>query len=141
MLPAITVTKSGIVPAILVAQDARGNLFSIEERNLPFELKRTYAIYGVKESDIARGAHAHFKTDQVIFAIQGSFTLALDDGQSVQELTLSAGKDGVRLGPMLWHSMSNFTPDAVALVAASLPYDEADYIRDYGTFKQHASTH
>src|SRR3989344_5750506 len=69
--------------------------------------------------------------------IVGELILHLDDGSSQQTLRLSGKTDGVRLGPMLWHSMSDFTPDCVALLVASLPYDESDYIRDYEEFKKY----
>ncbi len=64
-------------------------------------------------------------------------TLTLDDGERSQELALSAGEDGIRLMPYLWHSMKNFTPDCIAVVLASHPYDPKDYISDYDVFKNH----
>jgi dTDP-4-dehydrorhamnose 3,5-epimerase len=36
---------------------------------------------------------------------------------------------------MLWHTMSNFSPDCVILVLADAHYDESDYIRDYDVFR------
>ncbi|MBI3573436.1 WxcM-like domain-containing protein, partial [Candidatus Kaiserbacteria bacterium] len=41
---------------------------------------------------------------------------------------------------LLWHTMHTFTPDCVLLAVANLPYDEADYIRDYDEFKKHAGS-
>jgi hypothetical protein len=41
---------------------------------------------------------------------------------------------GLLLPPMVWHEMSHFSADCVLLVAASAPYDEGDYIRDYRDF-------
>jgi dTDP-4-dehydrorhamnose 3,5-epimerase len=35
---------------------------------------------------------------------------------------------------MVWHEMSDFSADCVLMVVADAPYDEADYIRDYGEF-------
>ena len=42
---------------------------------------------------------------------------------------------GVRLGAMLWHTMTNFSKDCVILVLAADYYKEKDYIRNYAEFK------
>ena len=36
---------------------------------------------------------------------------------------------------MVWHELTDFTPQAVILVIASTLYDEAEYLRDYEAFK------
>jgi UDP-2-acetamido-3-amino-2,3-dideoxy-glucuronate N-acetyltransferase len=41
---------------------------------------------------------------------------------------------GVYVPPMVWTDLHNFSADAVVLCLASLPYDEADYIRDREAF-------
>jgi hypothetical protein len=51
-----------------------------------------------------------------------------------QRIKLSDPALGIRLGPMLWHSMSSFSYDCVILVLASDYFDESDYIRDYDVF-------
>jgi hypothetical protein len=35
----------------------------------------------------------------------------------------------------VWHELAEFSPGAVALGLASLPYDEADHFRDYDEFR------
>ena len=136
----IRVKNSGFVPRSSIEEGGRGSLLVVEGGQMPFTMARVYAVHGVREPGAARGAHAHKKTDQAIFIIAGELTLHLDDGSSQQSLRLREKEDGVRLGPMLWHSMSDFTPDCVALLVASLPYDESDYIRDYEEFKKYART-
>jgi hypothetical protein len=37
---------------------------------------------------------------------------------------------------MIWHEMSDFSEQAVLLVAAEEYYDESDYIRSYTEFRQ-----
>ena len=130
----IHVKKSGIVPRTLVAEGSRGGLFASEEKQLPFRVRRVYAISGVGEG-ISRGGHAHKQNDQAMFVLRGALTLHLDDGEDTQSVRLSNTDEGVRLAPMLWHSMDDFTEDCVVLVLASLPFDESDYIHDYNTFK------
>jgi hypothetical protein len=34
----------------------------------------------------------------------------------------------------VWREINNFSSGAVCLALVSAPYDESDYIRDYGTF-------
>ncbi len=43
------------------------------------------------------------------------------------------------VGPGLWRVMSDFSPDCVLMVLADRVYEEDDYIRDFETFKRHAS--
>ena len=44
--------------------------------------------------------------------------------------------DGALLPPLVWGIQYKFEPDTVLLVQASHPYDAADYIRDYDTFRE-----
>jgi len=82
-----------------------------------------------------RGHHAHKKLEQVIFCINGSFVLRLDDGVRKQSLLMNDPCLGVKLGPKLWHTMEKFSSDCVILVLADDYYQESDYIRDYDAFK------
>ena len=118
----------------LVDGNARGTLQVAEaEKNIPFPVRRTMVISGVLEGE-SRGAHGHKEFDQVIVPLKGSFVLCLDDGTTRQEITLDDPSFGIRLMPKLWHTMRNFSPDAVVLVFCSHHHDESDYIRDYDEF-------
>lgn len=136
----IHVQHSGFVPRIRVSEGARGSLFAIEDKQLPFSFKRIYALCGVADDTLTRGNHAHKTNDQVMFVIQGALTLHLDDGTSTQSLRITNDDPGVRLGVKLWHSMNEFTQDCVAIIVASHAYDDSDYIRDYSEFKKYVST-
>ena len=103
-------------------------------RDIPFDIKRVYYIYDLENLDAIRGKHAHRKLEQVIFCINGSFVLTLDDGKNREEILISQRNTGVYLGTGLWHTMSRFSKDCVLLVMASDHYLEADYIRDYDEF-------
>lgn len=61
--------------------------------------------------------------------------MILDDGAKRVEVRLDSPDKAVSIGPMIWREMHNFTADCVLLVLASLPYDEADYLRDYDKFR------
>ncbi|TSC87184.1 MAG: WxcM domain-containing protein [Parcubacteria group bacterium Gr01-1014_8] len=135
----LRVKNSGLVPRTYKEEGERGSLFAAEDPHIPFSIRRMYVISGV-DKGVTRGDHAHKKTDQVMFVVQGELTLHLDDGETKQSIRLTSRDEGIRLAPMLWHYMSDFTPDCMALVAASLPYNESDYIRDYEEFKKYART-
>lgn len=112
-----------------------GDLFIAEaKRNIPFAIKRIYFINNLSNERAVRGQHAHKKLNQIILCINGSFKLTLDDGHRKQTIMLSDPSMGVILGPMLWHTMTDFSKDCVILVLAGGYFDERDYIRDYGRF-------
>ncbi len=112
-----------------------GNLYIGEAlRNIPFEVKRFFLIREFDNANALRGKHAHKKLKQVIFCVNGSFTLHLDDGKRKQKIKMDNPRVGVVLGELLWHEMDNFSKDCVILVVASDYYKESDYIRDYKKF-------
>ena len=131
----LRVRNSGLVPIKFFKDLPDGNLFIAEAgRQVPFEIKRVYFINTLANPKAVRGRHAHRSLEQAIFCINGSFTLQLDDGKTKQRLLLNDPACGIRLGPMLWHTMSSFSYDCVILVLASDKFDEADYIRDHDEF-------
>jgi len=113
-----------------------GSLTIAEEgRSVPFPVRRVYFITRLSNPDAARGRHAHKSLQQLIFCINGSFELELDDGVTRTCVVLDEPDRGIYLGPRLWHKMRRFSPDCVILVLASALYDETDYIRDYTAFR------
>jgi hypothetical protein len=60
--------------------------------------------------------------------------MLLDDGETRVSVALDNPAQGLLIGPTIWREMSDFSPDCVLMVLADAPYDEADYIRDYGEF-------
>lgn len=118
----------------LVDHGDRGLLQIAEgERNIPFPIRRTMVTSGMKKGEV-RGEHAHKLFDQVIVPLRGSFTLHLDDGATTEDIVLDNPARGIRMGPKLWHKMSDFSDDAVILVFCDQYHDEADYLRDYDEF-------
>jgi hypothetical protein len=116
--------------------DDRGNLTFIEHnRHIPFTIARVYWIYDVPGGE-SRGSHAYRNLQEVIIALSGSFEVFLDDGMAQKTVTLNRTYYGLYVPNMLWRSMRYFSTNAVALVLASLPYTEDDYIRDYTDFQR-----
>ena len=138
----VRVKQSGIVKLQFFKDLPDGNLFIAEGmKDVPFDIKRIYFINNLANPKALRGKHAHKKLEQVLFCINGSFVLHLDDGHDTQRITLNDPAVGIRLGPCLWHTMSSFSYDCVILVLASDRYDELDYIRDYKSFVSYVREH
>ncbi len=115
--------------------DDRGSLTFIEGNvHVPFEIKRTYFLYGLDENSI-RGSHAHKNLHQLIIAISGSFDVTLDDGVETKRYHLETPSSGLYICPMIWREIDNFSAGSVCLVLASSFFSEDDYIRSYSEFK------
>lgn len=115
-------------------EDLRGNL-SVGElgRDVPFEVKRYFLVYGVPNMEI-RGEHAHLQCHQFLIAVKGSLHVVADDGRQREEIVLDRPSLGLHLSPMIWGIQYRYSADAVLLVLASDHYDAADYVRDYDQF-------
>lgn len=101
--------------------------------HIPFEIKRIYHISQAKPN-LPRGFHAHYRTEQILFCIQGSVRMVIDDGKKREEIILNEPGVGVFLDKLIWHEMHDLTKDAILLVLASRSYEAEDYIRNYERF-------
>lgn len=113
-----------------------GTISVAEEHNaIPFNVKRVYYIYNlINHEKVVRGQHAHKTLHQVLFCINGSCTVQINDSYRDQEVELSDPAIGMYLGPLLWHTMRNFQNNCILLVVASDIFKEEDYIRDFSEF-------
>ncbi len=133
-------TTSALVELPLV-EDLRGLLsFGEIGRQVPFEVKRYFLVFGVSTARI-RGEHSHKKLHQFLVCVHGSLSVAIDDGATRKEYLLDSPAKGLHLPPMVWGVFYGFSPDAVLLVLASDFYDPDDYIRDYNAFLELRRTH
>lgn len=105
--------------------DKRGNL-TVIEKTIPFEIRRIFYIYGVDKS--VRGGHRHKKTIQAAICIQGSCHINNNNGKDKTEFQLDKPNKCLILEPEDWHTMDNFSPDAILMVLASEYFDQNDYI-------------
>lgn len=111
-----------------------GNLTVVENgRTVPFSVQRIYYIYDVP-GGASRGAHAHYRLQQLVVAASGSFTVTVDDGNVRRSFLLNRPFQGLLIPPGIWRDLSDFSSGSVCLVLASEKYDEQDYIRDYHDF-------
>ena len=107
--------------------DSRGNL-TVIEKVIPFDIKRMFYIYGVDDS--IRGGHRHHKTIQAAVCLQGSCTIANNDGKKTESFLLDSPDKCLILEPKDWHEMHSFSKDAILMVLASEYFKEEDYIRE-----------
>jgi UDP-2-acetamido-3-amino-2,3-dideoxy-glucuronate N-acetyltransferase len=115
--------------------DMRGSLTPLElSKGLPFIPQRVFLVYGVASHHV-RGEHAHKVCRQFLVAAHGGVSVVVDDGENRREVRLEDSTVGLHLAPMVWGVQYKFNPDSVLLVAASDPYESADYIRDYKEFE------
>jgi len=117
-----------------VMGDERGSLIAFEENhNVPFDIKRVFYIYGTQEG-VSRGQHSHYKTRQLLIAINGSCKVTLDDGDKKETFLLNKPNVGLLQDALVWGTMLDFSQDCILMVFADTYYDESDYIRDYQEF-------
>ena len=105
--------------------DARGNL-TVVEKVLPFDIKRVFYIYGVDDSK--RGGHRHHKTIQAAVCIQGACKIYNNNNIKEETFELNHPSKCLILNSEDWHTMYDFTKDAILMVFASECFEEADYI-------------
>ena len=128
-----TVGSARLVP-LKVASDLRGSLAAVElSKDLPFVPARFFAVFDVPSKDV-RGEHAHRQCEQVLIVLRGSVTCIVDDGTTREQFVLDRPEVGLYMPAMTWGTQYQYSTDAVLGVFASLPYDGADYIRDYDEY-------
>jgi len=115
--------------------DPRGNLTFVEGgRHIPFAVRRAYWIYDVPGGEM-RGSHAYRRNRELIIAVSGSFDVEVETGSGITRHQLNRSYYGLYLPPLHWRSLVNFSTNSLCLILASEEYDEADYLRDYDTFR------
>ncbi|TDS13780.1 sugar 3,4-ketoisomerase [Sphingobacterium paludis] len=121
------------LPKIL---DKRGNLSFFENsKQIPFEIKRTYWIYDVPGGE-TRGSHAFREQQEFIVALSGSFDVVLHDGIKEHRFQMNRSYYGLLIPNMYWRTLENFSTNSLALIVSDRNFNEADYIRDFDTFKK-----
>ena len=122
--------------------DDRGKLVVLQEFSdfVPFQIRRSFFIFDIMPGTV-RGSHAHIKNRQMLVCVSGACTIKCEmpDGTK-SSWRLDWPDKGLLVEGLVWHTMEDFSKDAVLLVIASELYDEADYIRDYAEFKRLVAT-
>jgi hypothetical protein len=134
MLERTTIFDCSILQ-LLKIHNRSGNITAVENNiHIPFAVKRIYYLYDIPGGE-SRAAHGHKKLEQLIVAASGSFDITIDDGVNKKTIQLNRPYYGLHIKPGIWRDISNFSSGAICLVLASQKYDEADYLREYSSFK------
>lgn len=105
--------------------NTRGSL-TVIENEINFQIKRVYYIYNVDNS--VRGKHRHKITKQALICVSGCCKIYTDNGSIENEYFLNDPNTCLFLAPEDYHTMYDFSKDAVLLVLASELFDDKDYI-------------
>lgn len=107
--------------------------FAQTPTHISFPIRRIFFITGAN-TKLPRGKHANKTTDHVLFCLQGSVQITLDNGKKREKVLLNKPSLGIFLDKMIWHEMHNFKPNTILLILASKQFDPKDYIRNYELF-------
>jgi hypothetical protein len=105
-------------------EDSRG-ILTVLERVLPFEVVRTYWIYGADRQ--TRGGHRHTHTRQALIAMSGKVSIYMNDGVVEDTIELTQPNQCLLVEPKDWHAMT-FGPGSILMVLSSHCYDRSEYI-------------
>jgi hypothetical protein len=126
--------ENSIINIKTFGSDGEAKLSFFEEnKDIPFEIKRIYYIYGAKAGD-KRGRHAHKKLQQVIWCPYGEVEIVMDDGKKINHYILDSPDKALLVLKGHWRDIYWKRDYSVLCVAASDFYDESDYIRDYDEY-------
>nr|WP_298514382.1 FdtA/QdtA family cupin domain-containing protein [uncultured Marvinbryantia sp.] len=106
-------------------------------KDIPFEIRRIFYIFGEGNIGLVRGKHANRKSEFVLFNISGKSKVKVIDedlGETVYEL--NEPRDAVYLPRMIWKEMYDFTSDSVLMVVTNEYYDATEYVRDFEMFAE-----
>jgi hypothetical protein len=122
--------------AVPGAADVRGSVNFLQlGKGLDFPPKRLFWLHHIAAGQW-RGRHAHRETELLLIAMHGGCRVHLDDGAVKETVALEDPTRALHLPPWIWHELTDFAPETAILVAASTLFDEAEYLRDYETFKR-----
>lgn len=109
-----------------IAQGNRGVLTFIEgDTHIPFDIKRVFYVYDVRDYFTVRGQHIHKECHQVIIAVADCVNIEVDG----EKYFLDSPSKGLYIPPGVSVSISGFYRQTVLLVLCSHHFSEEDYVR------------
>jgi dTDP-4-dehydrorhamnose 3,5-epimerase-like enzyme len=125
--------------AVPGAADARGKVNFLElGKGLDFTPQRLFWLHHVAPGQW-RGRHGHRQSRLVFVAVNGSCRVHLDDATVRETVSLGDPAKALYVAPWVWHELTDFAPETAIMVIASTLYAEADYLRDYDSFRREAA--
>lgn len=104
-------------------------------RDIPFEIKRIFYIFGKGNVGTVRGKHSNRKSEFVLYNVKGrSKVKTIDEEYNEMVFELNEPNQAIYLPKMVWKEMYDFTEDSVLMVLTNEYYDAGEYIRDFDDF-------
>jgi WxcM-like, C-terminal len=114
--------------------DSRGNLTFIEEGyGIDFIIKRVYLLYDIPGGETRQG-HAYMNSHEFIISLSGSFDVTIYHENKCEKHSLNQSNMGIKIPPLYWRELSNFSTNSLVMIVSSHYYDEKDYIRDFSEY-------
>jgi tellurite resistance-related uncharacterized protein len=110
----------------------RGNL-TVFEKVLPGVIQRIFYIYQAGQDP--RAGHRHHRAWNALICLKGSCRVYSDNGREEEMFRLADLRQCLVLEPEDWHTMDEFSEDAILLVVSNELYDKEDYI--YEPYPRH----
>jgi len=101
-------------------------LLTVFENVLPTGIKRVFYVYGVGAT-AQRAKHGHKKSWNALTCVSGSCRIYVVNKNGEVYFELTTPSECLILEPGDWHTMDNFSADAVLVVASTEHYDKDDY--------------
>ena len=113
-----------------------GGFVRIEgHKDIPFDIKRVFYIFGKGNVGSVRGKHSNRKSEFVLFNIKGkSKVKTIDENSNEVVYELNEPDQAIYLPKMVWKEMYDFTEDSVLMVLTNEYYDAGEYIRNFDDF-------
>ncbi len=104
-------------------------------KDVPFEIKRIFYIFGKGNVGTVRGKHSNRKSEFVLFNVKGkSKVKTIDEDRNEVVYELNEPNQAIYLPRMVWKEMYDFSEDSVLMVLTNEYYDATEYIRDFDEF-------
>jgi dTDP-4-dehydrorhamnose 3,5-epimerase-like enzyme len=109
-----------------------GEVVVAQGPHVPFTIARLFTVSGPMDAE--RGKHAHRRCAQFMICVHGAIEVICDDGAAKRAFVLNRGNLALHVPPGIWNTIVFRKEDSVLAVLCDRPYEEEDYIRDYGVF-------
>lgn len=106
-------------------ESSSGNL-TVFEGIIPGVIQRVFYIYEAGQS--TRAGHRHHQAWNALICLGGSCRVYTNNGTKEEIIRLTNPRQCLVLQPEDWHSMDEFSEDAILLVVSNELYDKNDYI-------------
>lgn len=99
---------------------------TVFENIIPGTIQRVFYIYNAGEN--SRAGHRHHLAWNALICLNGSCRVYNNNGKEAEYIHLSTPRQCLVLEPEDWHTMDQFSEDAILLVVSNQLYDKDDYI-------------